>query len=362
MNNECWGRVGVKPERLMPRHNDRAKKQQKYNDAMKQEWTEKGYIDEPVAEGVDLKKEIRELCRQKNAELLAHYYTVGEVQEVADFIGDSLALARKAAETDADMIVMCGVHFMAETCKLLSPDKKVLCPDLTAGCSLADSCRAEDLAKFKAEHPGYKVVSYVNTTAAVKALTDVVVTSGNAEKVMASFPKDEKIIFGPDYNLGNYINSVSGRDMLLWNGGCHVHEKFSVDAIVKLKREHPGAVVMAHLECKAPVLAAADIKGSTATMLHYAQQHPETKEYIIATEAGILHELQRSCPGVKFYPVPPEVSEGSVGCSCNECEYMKKNTLLKIYNTLKHEWPEVTVPEDVARQAVKPIERMLELS
>ena len=362
MNNECWGRVGVKPERLTLRHNDRAKKQQKYNDAMKQEWTEKGCIDEPVAEGVDLKKEIRELCRQKNAVLLAHYYTVGEVQEVADFIGDSLALARKAAETDADMIVMCGVHFMAETCKLLSPDKKVLCPDLTAGCSLADSCRAEDLAKFKAEHPGYKVVSYVNTTAAVKALTDVVVTSGNAEKVMASFPKDEKIIFGPDYNLGNYINSVSGRDMLLWNGGCHVHEKFSVDAIVKLKREHPGAVVMAHLECKAPVLAAADIKGSTATMLHYAQQHPETKEYIIATEAGILHELQRSCPGVKFYPVPPEVSEGSVGCSCNECEYMKKNTLLKIYNTLKHEWPEVTVPEDVARKAVKPIERMLELS
>ena len=352
----------MKPERLTPRHKDRAKKQQKYNDAMKQEWTEKGCIDEPVAEGVDLKKEIRELCRQKNAVLLAHYYTVGEVQEVADFIGDSLALARKAAETDADMIVMCGVHFMAETCKLLSPDKKVLCPDLTAGCSLADSCRAEDLAKFKAEHPGYKVVSYVNTTAAVKALTDVVVTSGNAEKVMASFPKDEKIIFGPDYNLGNYINSVSGRDMLLWNGGCHVHEKFSVDAIVKLKREHPGAVVMAHLECKAPVLAAADIKGSTATMLHYAQQHPETKEYIIATEAGILHELQRSCPGVKFYPVPPEVSEGSVGCSCNECEYMKKNTLLKIYNTLKHEWPEVTVPEDVARQAVKPIERMLELS
>ncbi len=255
----------MKPERLTPRHNDRAKKQQKYNDAMKQEWTEKGCIDEPVAEGVDLKKEIRELCRQKNAVLLAHYYTVGEVQEVADFIGDSLALARKAAETDADMIVMCGVHFMAETCKLLSPDKKVLCPDLTAGCSLADSCRAEDLAKFKAEHPGYKVVSYVNTTAAVKALTDVVVTSGNAEKVMASFPKDEKIIFGPDYNLGNYINSVSGRDMLLWNGGCHVHEKFSVDAIVKLKREHPGAVVMAHLECKAPVLAAADIKGSTAT-------------------------------------------------------------------------------------------------
>ena len=329
---------------------------------MKQEWTEKGYIDEPVADGVDLKKEIRELCRRKNAVLLAHYYTVGEVQEVADFIGDSLALARKAAQTDADMIVMCGVHFMAETCKLLSPEKKVLCPDLTAGCSLADSCRADDLRAYKREHPGYKVVSYVNTTAAVKALTDVVVTSGNAEKVIASFPKDEKIIFGPDYNLGNYINSVTGRDMLLWNGGCHVHEKFSVEAIVKMKREHPEAVVMAHLECKAPVLAVADVKGSTAAMLHYAQQHPDVKEYIIATEAGILHELQRSCPGVTFLPVPPEVTEGGVGCSCNECEYMKKNTLLKIYNTLRHEWPEVTVPEDIASEAVKPIKRMLELS
>ena len=226
---------------------------------MNKEWIEKGYIDEPVEASVDLKKEIRRLCREKDAVLLAHYYTVGDIQEVADFVGDSLALARKAAQTDAKMIVMCGVHFMAETCKLLSPDKKVLCPDLTAGCSLADSCRAEDLKKFKDEHPGYKVVSYVNTTAAVKALTDVVVTSGNAEKVMASFPKDEKIIFGPDYNLGNYINSVSGRSMLLWNGGCHVHEKFSVEAILKLQVEPPDAVVMAHLECKAPVLAGAAI-------------------------------------------------------------------------------------------------------
>ena len=329
---------------------------------MKKEWIEKGCIEEPAGEGVDLKKEIRRLCKEKDAVILAHYYTVGEVQEVADFIGDSLALARKAADTDARMMVMCGVHFMAETCKLLSPDKKVLCPDLTAGCSLADSCKAEDLKKYKEEHPGYKVVSYVNTTAAVKALTDVVVTSGNAEKVMASFPKDEKIIFGPDYNLGNYINSVTGRSMLLWNGGCHVHEKFSVEAILKLKEEHPAAVVMAHLECKAPVLAVADVKGSTAAMLNYAKQHPEVKEYIIATEAGILHELQRSCPGVKFWPVPPEVTEGGVGCSCNECEYMKKNTLLKIYNALKYEWPEVTVDPEIAREAVKPIERMLELS
>lgn len=196
---------------------------------MNNDWKEKGYIDEPVDGSVDLKKEIRRLCEEKDAVVLAHYYTVGEVQEVADFIGDSLALARKAAKTDAKIIVMCGVHFMAETCKLLSPEKKVLCPDLTAGCSLADSCKAEDLKEFKAQHPGYKVVSYVNTTAAVKALTDVVVTSGNAKKVVDSLPKDEKLIFGPDYNLGNYINSVTGRDMLLWNGGCHVHEKFSVE-------------------------------------------------------------------------------------------------------------------------------------
>lgn len=328
---------------------------------VKNEWIEKGYADEPVEEGIDLKKEIRRLCKEKNAVLLAHYYTPGEVQECADFIGDSLALARQAAKTDADIIVMCGVHFMAETCKLLSPEKKVLTPDLNAGCSLADSCKAEDLKKFKEEHPGYKVVSYVNTTAAVKALTDVVVTSGNAKKVVDSFPKDEKLIFGPDYNLGSYINSVTGRDMLLWNGGCHVHEKFSVAEIVKLKKEHPGAVVMAHLECKGPVLAIADVKGSTAVMLKYAMEHDD-KEYIVATEAGILHELQRSCPDKKFYPVPPEVSEGSVGCSCNECEFMKLNTLRKIYNTLKYEWPEMNVDADIAREAVKPIERMLELS
>lgn len=328
---------------------------------VKNEWIEKGYADEPVEEGIDLKKEIRRLCKEKNAVLLAHYYTPGEVQECADFIGDSLALARQAAKTDADIIVMCGVHFMAETCKLLSPEKKVLTPDLNAGCSLADSCKAEDLKKFKEEHPGYKVVSYVNTTAAVKALTDVVVTSGNAKKVIDSFPQNEKIIFGPDHNLGSYINSVTGRDMLLWNGGCHVHEKFSVAEIVKLKKEHPGAIVMAHLECKGPVLAIADVKGSTAVMLKYAMEHDD-KEYIVATEAGILHELQRNCPDKTFYPVPPEVSEGSVGCSCNECEYMKLSTLRKIYNTLKYEWPEVNVDADVARDAVKPIERMLELS
>ena len=329
---------------------------------IKPNWKEKGFVDEPTDESLDLKKEIRKLCSEKDAIILAHYYTTGDIQDIADFVGDSLALARKAADTDAKVMVMCGVHFMAETCKLLSPDKTVLCPDLTAGCSLADSCKAEDLRKFKAEHPGYQVVSYVNTTAAVKALTDCVVTSGNAKKVIDSFPADAKIIFGPDYNLGNYINSVTGRHMLLWNGGCHVHEKFSVEEIVKLKREHPEAMVMAHLECKAPVLAVADVKGSTATMLKYAQEHPETHEFIVATEAGILHELQRTCPDQTFIPVPPEVSEGSLGCSCNECEYMKKNTLQKIYNALKYGWPSIEIPEDMAAAAVKPIERMLRLS
>lgn len=328
----------------------------------KKEWIEAGYVTEPVDKSLDLKSEIRRMCKEKNAIILAHYYTVGEIQDIADFVGDSLALARKAAETDAKIMVMCGVHFMAETCKLLSPDKTVLCPDLTAGCSLADSCDAKDLKKYKEEHPGYKVVSYVNTTAAVKALTDVVVTSGNAVNVMESFPKDEKIIFGPDYNLGNYINSVSGRHMLLWNGGCHVHEKFSVEGIVNLKKEHPDAVVMAHLECKAPVLAIADVKGSTATMLKYAQAHPEQKEFIVATEAGILHEMQRTCPDRTFYPVPPEVSEGGLGCSCNECEFMKKNSLEKIYNALKFGWPQIEIDPAIAKDAVKPIERMLELS
>ena len=262
---------------------------------LKKEWIKQGFIDEPVADNIDLKAEIRRMCKEKDAIILAHYYTIGDIQDIADFVGDSLALARKAAETDAKMMVMCGVHFMAETCKLLSPDKTVLCPDLNAGCSLADSCKAEDLKKYKKEHPGYQVVSYVNTTAAVKALTDVVVTSGNAKKVVDQLPKDAKLIFGPDYNLGNYINEVTGRDMLLWNGGCHVHERFSVSKIIELKKQYPDAIVMAHLECKGPVLALADVKGSTATMLNYAQQS-DKKQFIVATEAGILHEMQRIYP------------------------------------------------------------------
>ncbi len=333
---------------------------------LKKEWIEKGFINEPVPADCKsdvnvLKAEIRRMCKEKNAVILAHYYTKGEIQEIADFIGDSLALARKAAETDAKVIVMCGVHFMAETCKILSPEKLVLCPDLNAGCSLADSCKADDLKKFKEEHPGYKVVSYVNTTAAVKALTDVVVTSGNAKKIVDTFPEDEKLIFGPDYNLGSYINEITGRKMLLWNGGCHVHERFSVDEIVKLKEEHPDAKVLAHPECKGPVLAVADIVGSTAVLLKHAVENPEY-EFIVATEAGILHEMQRHCPQTKFYPVPPEISEGGAGCSCNECDYMKMNSLEKIYNALKYEWPTVEVEPGVAAEAVKPIERMLELS
>ena len=309
----------------------------------------------------ELKKEIRRMCDEKDAIILAHYYTIGDIQDIADFVGDSLALARKAAETDAKVMGMCGVHFMAETCKLLSPDKIVLCPDTEAGCSLADSCKAEDLKKFKDEHPGYQVISYVNTTAAVKALTDVVVTSGNAKKVVDQLPKDAKLIFGPDYNLGNYINEVTGRQMLLWNGGCHVHERFSVSKILELKKQYPDAVVMAHLECKAPVLAAAEVKGSTATMLNYAQQS-DKKKFIVATEAGILHEMQRTCPDKEFIPVPPEISESGLECSCNECNYMKLNTLEKVYNCLKNMSPQIEIDPEIAKEAVKPINRMLELS
>ena len=308
----------------------------------------------------ELKKEIRRMCDEKGAIILAHYYTIGDIQDIADFVGDSLALARKAAETDAKVMVMCGVHFMAETCKLLSPDKIVLCPDTEAGCSLADSCKAEDLKKFKDEHPGYQVISYVNTTAAVKALTDVVVTSGNAKKVVDQLPKDAKLIFGPDYNLGNYINEVTGRQMLLWNGGCHVHERFSVSKILELKKQYPDAVVMAHLECKAPVLAAAEVKGSTATMLNYAQQS-DKKQFIVATEVGILHEMQRTCPDKEFIPVPPEISESGLECSCNECNYMKLNTLEKVYNCLKNMSPQIEIDLEIAKEAVKPINRMLEL-
>ena len=315
-----------------------------------------------MSEGkLQLINEINRLRKERDAAIMAHFYTDGDIQDVADVVGDSLALAQKARTLPNKVIVLCGVHFMGETAKILCPDKVVLVPDMEAGCSLADSCPAEEFKAFVEAHPGHTVVSYVNTTAEVKALTDVVVTSGNAKKIVDTFPKDEKIIFGPDYNLGSYINSVTGRNMLLWNGGCHVHSRFSVEEIVRMKRENPKAVVLAHPECKAPILAVADVVGSTAVLLKYATEHPEGT-YIVATEAGILHEMQRACPDTQFLPVPPEVSEGSIGCSCNECEFMKMNTLEKMYNTLLHEWPAVDVPADIARDAVKPIERMLELS
>ena len=324
---------------------------------IKKEWLEKGYVDEPIAEGTDLKTEIRNLCKQKNAVIMAHYYTEGVIQDLADFVGDSLALAQKAAKTDADIIVMCGVHFMGETNKILCPDKKVLVPDLNATCSLAESCPADEFAAFVQAHPGHTVISYVNTTAATKAVTDVVVTSSNARQIVESLPADEKIIFGPDRNLGYYINSITGRQMVLWNGACHVHEKFSVAKIVELKAAHPDAKVLAHPECKGAVLKLADVVGSTAALLKYAIQN-ESREFIVATESGILHEMQKACPEKTFIPAPPEDST----CACNECNYMRLITLQKLYNTLKYEWPEITVDPEIAAKAVRPIHRMLDIS
>lgn len=301
--------------------------------------------------------EIERLKEDKKALIMAHYYTLPEIQEIADFIGDSLALARKASETDANIIVMCGVHFMGETAKILCPDKKVLVPDTDAGCSLADSCPADEFKKFVEAHPGHTVISYVNTTAAVKALTDIVVTSGNARKVVDSLPHDEKIIFGPDHNLGEYINSVTGRDMLLWNGACHVHDRFSLQGILDLKKEHPGAKVLVHPECRRPLQLIADKVGSTAALLDFAR-NDDAKEYIVVTESGILFEMQRKCPEKTFIPAPPE----EAGCQCNNCEYMKLNTLEKVLKCLQDEKPSIEVDAETARRAVRPIERMLELS
>ena len=323
----------------------------------REEWVNKGFVDEPVDKSIDLKAAINELKKEKNAVILGHYYQKGEIQDIANYIGDSLALAQIAAKTDADILVMCGVHFMGETAKVLCPDKKVLVPDLNAGCSLADSCPADKFAEFVKAHPGYTVISYVNTTAAVKAVTDVVLTSTNAKQIVESFPKDEKIIFGPDRNLGNYINSITGREMLLWDGACHVHEQFSVEKIVELKAQYPDAVVLAHPECKSVVLKLADMVGSTAALLKYAV-NSDKQRFIVATEAGILHEMQKKCPQKTFIPAPPNDST----CGCNECNFMRLNTLEKLYNCLKYEFPEVTVDPEVAREAVKPIKRMLEIS
>ena len=290
---------------------------------MKESWKNNGFVDEPVPVGIDIKSEIRRMCEEKNAVILAHYYTSGDIQDVADFVGDSLALAQQAAKTTADVIVMCGVHFMAETNKVLCPDKKVLLPDLNAGCSLADTCKAEDLAEYKKQHP-------------------------------------EKILFAPDKNLGGYLNAVTGRNMLLWNGGCHVHERFSIEKIIELKAQYPDAKVLAHPECKSAVLALADYVGSTAAILKYAQTD-DSSIYLVVTESGILHEMQKSIPGKQFIPVPPEVVMGDA-CACNECNYMRMNTMEKLYNCLKYEWPEVSLDETMREDALRPIVRMLEIS
>lgn len=317
----------------------------------------RGYVDAPIEKQIDIEAEIKRMKKEKNAVILAHYYQESAIQEIADFVGDSLALAQWAAKCDADILVVCGVHFMGETAKILCPEKKVLIPDMNAGCSLADSCKADDLASFKAQHPGYKVISYVNTSAAVKAHTDIVVTSTNARQIVESFPADEKLIFGPDRNLGGYINSITGRNMLLWNGACHVHEQFSVEKIAELKKQHPEADVLAHPECKSTILALADKVGSTAALLKHAIKS-DKKEFIVATESGILHEMRKNCPNKTFIPAPPADST----CACNECNYMRLNTMNKLYNTLKYELPEVTVDSEIAAKAIVPIERMLEIS
>ena len=324
---------------------------------IKDSWKDKGYIDEPIPEGIDLATAIRQMCKEKNAVILAHYYTEGALQDVADFVGDSLALAQKAAATDANIILMCGVHFMAETDKILCPGKRVLIPDLNATCSLAESCPADEFAAFVKAHPDHKVISYVNTSAATKAVTDVVVTSSNARQIVERFPKDQPLIFGPDRNLGSYINSITGRNMLLWNGACHVHERFSVEKLVELKQQHPTAKVLVHPECKGPIVKLADVVGSTAALLKFAI-NSESDTFLVVTESGILHEMQKQAPGKTFIPVPPDDST----CGCNECNFMRLITLAKVYNTLRYEWPEVYVDPEVAQAAIRPIERMLDIS
>jgi len=301
--------------------------------------------------------EINRLKKEKNAVIMAHYYQNDDIQDIADFIGDSLALAQQAAKTNAKLLVVCGVHFMGETAKILSPGKKVLIPDMEAGCSLAESCPADAFAIFVKEHPDHKVITYVNTSAAVKALTDVVVTSTNAVSIIQSFSKEEKLIFGPDRNLGNYINGLTGRTMLLWDGACHVHEQFSVEKLVQLKKENPKAKILAHPECKQVLLTLADFIGSTAALLKYVQ-NSENEEFIVATESGILHEMIRTCPEKKFIPAPPLDST----CACNECSYMKLNTLEKLYECLLNETPTIEIPEEIREKAEKPIRKMLELS
>ncbi len=319
-----------------------------------------GYFDMKPDEGLNLVEEIQKMKKEKNAVILGHFYIDGILQDISDFVGDSLALAQQAAKTEADIILFLGVHFMAETAKILSPDKKVILPDLNAGCSLADSAPADEFEAFVKAHPNHTVISYVNTTAAVKALTDIVCTSSNAVQIVESLGKDAKIIFGPDKNLGRYIQQLTGSDMLLWDGACHVHQQFDVNEIVKLKKLHPGAKVLAHPECNDAVLVLADFVGSTSGILKFSQTD-DAKEYIVATESGILHQMKKTQPHKTFIPAPPEVVN-DVSCACNDCKYMKKNTIEKVYWTLKYELPEITLDDELRTRAYLPIKRMLDIS
>lgn len=315
-----------------------------------------GFVDEYIDPTLDLFDEIEKLKKEKNAVILAHYYQDPDIQDIADYIGDSLGLSQQAAKTDADVIVFAGVHFMAETAKILSPTKKVLLPDLKAGCSLADSCPPHLFKKFKENYPDHLVITYVNCTAELKALSDIVCTSSNAVGIVESLPKDQKIIFGPDKNLGAYVAKKTGRDLVLWNGACMVHEIFSREKIIKLKERHPGAKLLAHPECEDVILQMADYIGSTTGILKYAGSHSD-KEFIVATEAGILHQMQKENPDKTFIPAPPNNN-----CACNDCPHMKRNTIEKLYLCLKNGMPEITVPQHIIEKAVKPIERMLEIS
>ncbi len=316
-----------------------------------------GFIDKDIDKSIDLIEEIKRMRKEKNAVILAHFYQEGEIQDIADYVGDSLGLSQQAAKTDADIILFAGVHFMAETAKILAPNKKVLIPDINAGCSLADSCPPDEFAAFKKKYPGYTVISYVNTTAELKALTDIICTSSNALQIIQSLPEDEKIIFAPDRNLGNYIRSVTGREMVIWDGACHVHEEFSLERILEIKEEHPDAQIIAHPECEKPILIVADHIGSTTSLLNYTIKDKGNK-YIVATESGILHQMRKANPQKVFIPAPPKDST----CACNDCKYMKLISMKKIYNTLKYELPEITLEQDLMDKARVSIVRMLEIS
>ncbi len=318
---------------------------------------EKGYLEKKIDPSLDLFKEISHLKKTKNAIILAHYYQDADIQDIADYIGDSLGLAQQAEKSTADIILFAGVHFMAETAKILNPKTKVLLPDLKAGCSLADSCPADAFSAFKASHPDHIVLTYINCTADIKALSDVIVTSTNAVQIVESFPKDQKIIFAPDKNLGAYINKITGRNMVLWNGSCMVHEIFSLEKLIKLKIQNPKAKIIAHPECEAPLLEHADFIGSTTALLNYTKKPENGDEFIVVTETGILHQMQKSSPTKIFIPAPPNNN-----CACNDCPYMKLNTLEKIYIALKYEQPELLMDEYLIKKAKLPILKMLELS